>query len=96
MRSVEKDFWYKPKTHGYGAYPTNWKGWVLIAAYIVAIPVVMSPLVVEPALNNQPPTIAGVALSLAALAVVTWIFLRAVRAKTDGEWRWRWGDRKET
>ncbi len=94
---MTNDFWYKPKTHGYGAYPTNWKGWAFIGAFIVAIQVVMWPLVVGPALNKQPPpTVGGVALSLAIVAAITWMFIRTVRTKTDGEWRWRWGERKET
>jgi hypothetical protein len=21
------DYWFKPKTRGYGATPANWKGW---------------------------------------------------------------------
>ena len=88
------DFWFKPKTHGYGAYPTGWRGWALIAAFVIGLQLIMWPFVVGPALTNVPPTIAGLAGSLTAVALATWVFLRFVRAKTDGEWSWRWPEKK--
>ena len=31
---MPNDHWFTPKTHGYGAYPTSWKGWALIGAFL--------------------------------------------------------------
>ena len=39
-------FWFKPKTSGYGATPTTWEGWTVMAIYgaiILACVVVMFP-----------------------------------------------------
>jgi hypothetical protein len=31
------DLWFKAKTYGYGWYPANWKGWIVIAVYLIAL-----------------------------------------------------------
>jgi len=28
-------YWFKPKTYGYGATPSGWKGWAAVAIYAV-------------------------------------------------------------
>jgi hypothetical protein len=78
-------YWFKPREYGYGATPVSWQGWAITVATMVVV--VMSSLVV-PALAN------GAALSaivIDALAIAVLIIVS--RRKTDGEWRWRWGQR---
>jgi hypothetical protein len=84
-------YWFKPKTYGYGATPTNWKGWAAVAAYIAVILALTVPLMAWPADLPAGP---------AAWQIVTWFvmvvlstlgFIRFTRAKTDGQWSWRWG-----
>ncbi|HEU4381635.1 MAG TPA: hypothetical protein VFR73_23945, partial [Hyphomicrobiaceae bacterium] len=29
------DYWFKPKSHGYGATPANWKGWAATIGTII-------------------------------------------------------------
>jgi hypothetical protein len=84
-------YWFRPKSYGYGATPANWKGWAATAAF-VAILVGFSLLLLASEKNS--PTgpdswnfVAWVALASAA----TWAFVRLARAKTDGQWAWRWG-----
>ena len=89
------DYWFKPKTHGYGAYPIHWKGWAVIAAFAVGLLVIMWPWVIAPALSNIPPTVAGIVGTLIAAAVATLGFLKLVKAKTDGDWAWRWGQKNK-
>ncbi len=84
------DHWFKPKTHGYGAYPTSWKGWLLIAAFGVLQMLLAIGLLVPPARAGQPVDLAQITTFLLGTAVLTAIFLWLCKRKTDGEWRWRW------
>ncbi len=83
-------YWFKPKSHGYGASPNTWEGWVVTAAAAVTPGVVGWMLLARPAIAGG---------GIGSLAFVTWAvvtvatfvgFLLLARQKTDGEWRWRW------
>jgi hypothetical protein len=76
-------YWFRPKRYGYGATPVTWEGWALTFAGAAVIAVIMITV-----------------LTYTALAWVFWLgfpvvfaFIEVSRRKTDGEWRWRWGDR---
>jgi hypothetical protein len=86
--------WFKPKTHGYGASPASWKGWVAITGIIVVTFAIQWPWFLSPFLAEEEPTIAGliVTLTLYVVAVLAFIWLCVV--KTQGAWAWRWGSRK--
>jgi hypothetical protein len=81
MRHGENSFWFKPYTYGIGATPKTWEGWALIGAYVLAV----SGLVVL--LQDESPVslLLCIMLLTAALAFIAW-------RKTEGGWRWRWGD----
>jgi hypothetical protein len=85
------DPWFRPKSYGYGATPASWKGWVATAAFMIGL-VVSSYLLLgwEP----SPGTGAGalrITVWALAIAVLTAVFVGFARAKTDGQWGWRWG-----
>ena len=42
-------YWFKPKTYGYGATPANWKGWAAVAVYVAVILALTLPLLAWPA-----------------------------------------------
>jgi len=71
-------YWFKPKRHGIGAVPTRWKGWALAAAAVLAVLVEMQVLPAR--------------VSLPAQAATAALFLLVCRFKTEGGWRWRWGE----
>ncbi|RAZ89849.1 hypothetical protein DPM33_16850 [Mesorhizobium hawassense] len=75
------DKWFRPKRFGYGATPDNWKGWAFMVVYI-AIVVVLSLMLIHE----------GAAAWLVVLIVagLTGAIIPLIKAKTDGEWRWRW------
>ncbi len=79
--------WFRPKRYGYGATPSNWKGWfatALFAAFIFG----MSQLIA----GGFGPASAGVNIVLRGLVVIaTVLFVWIAWKKTDGTWRWRWG-----
>jgi cell division protein FtsW (lipid II flippase) len=83
--------WLKPKSYGYGAAPSNWKGWAATGVFVI---VVMALSLLLLGMEPKPGTdvsfwqIAAGALMVAGLTVG---FIWLSRAKTDGHWAWRWG-----
>jgi hypothetical protein len=72
--------WFAAKRYGYGAsLPIAWQGWVAMAAVIGAV-LASAALLAGPARAIVP-----------VVAVLAFSGLCAV--KTEGGWRWRWGDR---
>ena len=85
------EYWFKPKTHGYGAAPANWKGWALIAAFGLAQ---LMFVLLMMAISADPGTPLWWVLALAAfMLVITAVFIWVTKRQTDGEWRWRWPER---
>lgn len=85
------DYWFTPKRYGYGATPANWKGLVATLAFIGLVLVL--PRVIVASQQNPRSPIDGWAIGVCALIVVALAagFIVLARAKTDGEWGWRWG-----
>ena len=83
-------YWFKPRDYGYGATPVVWQGWAITIAGMV---IVVATSFLWPVLAD------GSRWGLAALVidagviVALWI---VSRRKTDGEWRWRWGNDEPT
>jgi hypothetical protein len=77
--------WFRPKRYGYGATPTTWQGWLLIAGIVLAMVAVSLYLrLTAHSLWGLAALLVFNAVALAILAVVSY-------RKTEGEWRWRWG-----
>jgi hypothetical protein len=75
-------YWFKPHRYGIGAYPSSWEGWLSIPAFAAVM--VMAITTFQP--DRRPFVFAFVETALVGMYVwLAWI-------KTDGEWRWRWGD----
>jgi hypothetical protein len=76
--------WFRAKSHGYGTgLPIAWQGWAMLAAHIALI----AGLTV---LLRAEPMVMTILVILAALAP-----LPLYRARTEGGWHWRWGNRGE-
>jgi len=84
---VVTNYWFRPKRYGYGATPVTWQGWALTLGIVLVM--VAGSLCLR-LTERHGWALAGMlgfdAVMLAVLAI-------ASRRKTDGEWRWRWGDR---
>jgi len=80
-------YWFRPKRYGYGATPLAWQGWAITFATIVVV-VAATLTVVSHTVSDLSFWVAA-AVELAAIAAL----IEIGRRKTDGEWRWRWGDR---
>ena len=79
--------WFRPKQYGYGATPVTWQGWVITIAAVIVLVAATYSLTALSAINLW----FWAALLVDAVVVAT--LLVVSRQKTDGEWRWRWGDR---
>lgn len=86
------DYWFKPKTYGYGATPANWKGWLATLGYLVSI--LAATLLILPLQANTGTALPNwiIGLWLMVVAILTIVFVGLSRAKTGGQWRWRWGN----
>jgi hypothetical protein len=80
-------YWFRPKRYGYGATPTTWQGWALTMGTVAVMLAVSLCLRLT---SRSYWALAGLisfdVIVLGCFAVVTYL-------KTDGGWRWRWGDR---
>ncbi len=82
------EYWFRPKRYGYGATPVTWQGWALTIAAVLAIVMATVRLTALSADSLSFWILVAIdAVVIAALLVVG-------RRKTEGEWRWRWGDRE--
>jgi hypothetical protein len=87
------DYWFKPKSFGYGATPANWQGWLFTLGIIVAALACgelarrSAPL----ALKNLWSFHQAAPFWFALLAGIVVVFGGAYVGylKTEGGWRWR-------
>jgi uncharacterized membrane protein AbrB (regulator of aidB expression) len=79
------EFWFRPKTFGYGATPTTWEGWAVVAGYGLVI------LGCVVAMYLRKDSLATIVSSIAMMAVATVMMVVVSVQKTDGAWRWSWG-----
>jgi hypothetical protein len=80
-------YWFKPKRYGYGATPVTWEGWAVTLAAIVVVVAATLRLTTLSAVDLS----FWLIVAIDAVAIVTLLIVS--RRKTEGEWRWRWGDR---
>jgi hypothetical protein len=79
-------YWFRPKQYGYGATPVTWQGWAITIAAVLVVAAATSWLTTLTAVNPW----FWVAVLMDAVVIVA--LLAVTRRKTEGEWRWRWGD----
>lgn len=79
--------WFRQKQYGYGATPINWKGWAFTGAYGVVVGALCAFLFSTIDAGAPRPL-----LFLGLVTLVTGPFLYVCWRKTEGGWRWRWGE----
>ena len=88
------DYWFKPRRYGYGVTPIDWRGWLAVAI-LAALDVGLTVwLMVLPTLDKTGPSLIQFMAWAGLTAVITLVFVAFSKARTDGEWRWRWGERE--
>jgi hypothetical protein len=84
-------YWFKPKRYGYGATPSNWKGWAATAAFVLVVLATSLFIFAWQPGGGTPRGASQIAAWLLTVAILTGGFVWLARAKTDGQWGWRWG-----
>ena len=81
------EYWFRPKRYGYGATPVTWQGWAFTVGTVLAM--VTASLYLRLTAKSFWALVALLVFDAAAIAMLVIVSNR----KTEGEWRWRWGDR---
>jgi hypothetical protein len=84
------DYWFKPHTYGFGATPANWKGWAATGVFALVMAAV-TLLLEKWIISVGRPTTWPIVVAFVAVLILTAGFIALAWAKTDGQWRWRWG-----
>jgi hypothetical protein len=80
------EYWFRPKRYGYGATPVTWQGWALTLGTVFAM------VAVTVYLRLTLPFYWGLTLQIAFGVIALIVLATVVRRKTEGGFRWRWGD----
>jgi uncharacterized protein (DUF2062 family) len=73
--------WFAARRYGFGSgLPIRWQGWAFMVAHIALVAGLAKALAPNP-------VIAAIAVIVAVIAP-----LPIYAARTDGGWRWRWGE----
>ena len=91
MARSSNEYWFKPKTHGYGATPATWQGWLVTLGFVAVI--TFFSVAVMLAMRETKPVAGYLAWALMVLGSV-YAFTQFARKRTDGEWAWRWKGQK--
>ena len=86
---MNEEFWFRPKTFGYGATPVTWQGWAVVAAYVAIVATVTILMVVR---GEQGLVAWAAGVLVMAIAIATSAVILVSWSKTDGAWQWRWGN----
>ena len=78
------EYWFKPKTYGYGATPVTWEGWAVVVIYVAALGIGSLLTLRDKSFSSWLSFISMIAIATAVMVVVT-------ARKTDGPLHWRWG-----
>ena len=81
-------YWFRPRRYGMGATPSTWEGWTLVVG---ASALLIGSIVLMEATVGRSDFVAWMAWAVIVAAVLWWL-VRVCRYRTDGEWRWRWGE----
>ena len=85
------EYWFKPKSYRYGATPANWKGWVATLAFLGLVFAVPFLIAASQQSSGSAPSGWAIGVWMSTVPVLVAGFVWLARAKTDGQWGWRWG-----
>jgi hypothetical protein len=82
-------YWFRPKRYGYGATPVTWEGWLVVAVSVALIMAAGYFLV-----GAGPQSVFAALVGLALMVAIVIATILVTKARTEGGWKWRWGDRE--
>jgi hypothetical protein len=92
MSDRSSQAWFAAKRYGYGSsLPIAWQGWVALLVFSV---VTLGPWLVLPFFDVAKPVLVTLILVVTATNAIALVAFGVLCArKTEGGWRWRWGER---
>ncbi|MGB5077885.1 MAG: hypothetical protein WBO17_10435 [Sphingorhabdus sp.] len=86
---MAKGPWFRTRRYGYGAgLPFKWQGWATVGLYLLALAGI--------GLLSKQGSAFPRAMAFALFLGTTALFIAICRHRTEGGWKWRWGDRDRT
>jgi len=83
--------WFTPHAYGYGAAPVCWQGWAAVGAYAALLAGASLVLLGWQPGGGTAPAAWQIGAWILAVLLLTGGFIGLARAKSDGQWGWRWG-----
>jgi hypothetical protein len=87
---MTKRYWFGPKQYGIGYSPASWEGW-LATAFFIGLLIGSIQLLRHLIADHLPGQLMMVSL---VLLLETGLFLWLIASRTEGSFRWRWGNDK--
>lgn len=81
--------WFKVKSHGLGAYPVSWQGWLCLL-FFLAIFIASVIWLLNLDQIKFLDVLAAIAVFVLTLGMLIWIAWK----KSDQPWKWRWEKKK--
>jgi uncharacterized membrane protein len=86
--TIVTTYWFKQRRFGMGATPNTWQGWVFMLVFLLILLACIALVEVAGQHHSPAGAFAGLALLVVAALVMVYVSWR----KTEGGWRWRWGN----
>ena len=83
--------WFKPKTHGYGATPASWEGWVSVLVFAACVGLLAWFLLARPAMAGEGVDPVRLVIFGVLEAVLVLGLIALAKSKSSEHWGWRWG-----
>ena len=88
---MEKKYWFRPKSYGYGLEPISWQGWI---AVLVFIGITGGAAYANGLFSPETVTVQATAHFIFDFFILIMILLIWAKDKTEGEMKWQWGGKK--
>ena len=85
---VVTTYWFKQRQFGYGATPATWQGWLLMLVFLAILAGCVWLIMFAGRHGSPAGALGAIVLLFVAVAALVYVSWR----KTEGGWRWHWGN----
>ena len=87
----QNEYWFEPKSYGYGLTPISWEGWAATGVFVIIL-LSFAYLNNFFQTNSMKPT--GPLLFVIEVFILSVLFMNVMRSRTKGKIKWYWGNHK--